>query len=146
MSQADGASATVKSSQNIGLQVGTASASWRESILILVMVLAPIGLAAIVMVIGISAIAAWQMVRGVPVKLPTPANIQLYGMLSYAVVSWIDVAVVWLWSSRRGLSQDVFIFRRLTCSRVTSFPLFLRGLGAARMVRDPSRGKPVKLV
>jgi hypothetical protein len=34
----------------------------------------------------------------------------------------------------------------LGSSRVTSFPLFLRGLGAARMVRDPSRGKPVKLV
>jgi hypothetical protein len=31
-------------------------------------------------------------------------------------------------------------------SRVTSFPLFLRGLGAARVVGDPSRGKPVKLV
>jgi membrane protease YdiL (CAAX protease family) len=116
MSQAEGASATIKSSQNIGLQVGTANASWRESILIFVMVLAPIGLAVIVMVIGVSAIAAWQIVRGVPVKLPTPANIQLYGMLSYAVVSWIDVAVVWLWSSRRGLSQDVFIFRRLTWS------------------------------
>jgi Arabinose-binding domain of AraC transcription regulator, N-term len=31
-------------------------------------------------------------------------------------------------------------------SRVTSFPLFLRGLGAARVVGDPFRGKPVKLV
>jgi len=78
------------------------------------MVLAPIGLAVIAMAIGISAVAAWQMVHGAAVELPTAANIRLYGMLSYAVVSWFDVAVVWLWSSRRGFSRDVFIFRRPT--------------------------------
>jgi membrane protease YdiL (CAAX protease family) len=120
MSQTDGSSATIKSSENTGFQIATATSGWRESILVLVMVLAPIGLAAIVMVIGVSSIAAWQIFHGVPVELPTPANIRLYGMLSYAVVSWIDVAVVWLWSSRRGLSRDVFIFRRLTWPALTA--------------------------
>jgi membrane protease YdiL (CAAX protease family) len=109
MSQADGSCATIKSSENIGLQGG-----WREGILVLVMVMAPIGLAMIVMAAGVSVIAAWQSLRGAAVELPTRANLQQYGLLSYAVGSWIDVAVVWLWSSRRGLRQDIFIFRRLT--------------------------------
>lgn len=54
------------------------------------------------------------------INLPTPANIRLYGYLSYAVASWIDVAVVWLWSSRRGFSGDVFVFRRLTWPALTA--------------------------
>jgi membrane protease YdiL (CAAX protease family) len=120
MSEADGSSATIKSGENIGFQVAAANGGWRESILVLAMVLAPIGLAAIVMAIGVSAMAARQIVRGVPVELPTPANIRLYGLLSYAVVSWIDVAVVWLWSSRRGLSRDVFMFRRPTWPALTA--------------------------
>ena len=52
--------------------------------------------------------------RGVAVELPTRENLQLYGLLAYAVGSWIAVAAAWLWSSRRELSRDVFIFRRLT--------------------------------
>jgi membrane protease YdiL (CAAX protease family) len=90
----------------------------RENILVLVLVLAPIGLAAIIMAVGVSAMAAWQIVHRAPVELPTPANIRFYGLLSYAIASWIDVAVVWLWSSHRGLSREVFLFRRLTWSAV----------------------------
>jgi membrane protease YdiL (CAAX protease family) len=84
------------------------------------MVLAPIGLAAILMAIGLSVIAIWQIVHGNPVNIATPANIQLYGFLSYAVASWIAVAVVWFWSSRRGLSGGVFLFRRLTWPALTA--------------------------
>ena len=57
MTQADGSSATIKSNENIGLPVAAATGGWRESILVLVMVLAPIGLAVIVMAIGVAAIA-----------------------------------------------------------------------------------------
>src|SRR5262249_46098058 len=83
------------------------------------MVLAPIGLAALLMAIGLSVIAIWQIVHGNPVNLATPANIQLYGFLSYAVASWIAVAVVWFWSSRRGLSAGA-LFRRLTWPALTA--------------------------
>jgi Type II CAAX prenyl endopeptidase Rce1-like len=119
MAQAGGSSATVKS-KNVGLQDAEVAGRWRESILVLAMVLAPIGLAVIVMAIGASAVATWQIAHGAPVGLPTPANIRLYGLLSYAVGSWIDVAVVWLWSLRRGLRRDVFIFRRLTWPALTA--------------------------
>jgi 5-methylcytosine-specific restriction enzyme subunit McrC len=51
----------------------------------------------------------------------------------------------------QGTSLDTLAYSQRTPgflfdSRVTSFPLFLRGLGAARVVGDPFRGKPVKLV
>jgi membrane protease YdiL (CAAX protease family) len=69
---------------------------------------------------------------GVPVELPTQANIRLYRLLSDAVVSWIDVAVVWLWSSRRGLGRDVFIFRRFTwpalIASIVSFVIAMYGV------------------
>ena len=117
MSQAKGSSgASIKSNGNVGFQVAAPASSWREGIIVFVMVLAPIGLAAILMAIGVSAIAVWQIVHGSPVNLPTPANIQLYGFLSYAVASWIAVTIVWLWSSHRCLSGDVFVFRRLKWS------------------------------
>jgi hypothetical protein len=38
--------------------------SWREGVIVLVLVLAPIGLAAILMAIGVSVIAVWQIVHG----------------------------------------------------------------------------------
>jgi hypothetical protein len=47
MSQADGLSATVKSSENIGPQIAAVAGGWRESILVLAMVLAPVPLAII---------------------------------------------------------------------------------------------------
>jgi len=87
---------------------------WREGILVLLIVLAPMGLAVIVMTIGLSARAAWQIAQGVSAELPTPVNMRLYGLLSYAVGSWIAVAWAWLWSTRRDLRGSVFIFRRLT--------------------------------
>ena len=119
MSHAEGSS-PIKSSGNVGFQVAAATGSWREGVIVLVMVLAPIGLAAILVAIGLSVIAIWQIVHGTPVNLPTPTNTRLYGFLSYAVASWIAVAVVWLWSSRRGLSGSVFLFRRLTWPALTA--------------------------
>jgi membrane protease YdiL (CAAX protease family) len=114
MSQADGSSATVKSSENIGLQIAAVAGGWRETILVLAMVLAPVPLAIILVATSVFAIVGWQIVRGVPVEIPTSANLQLYGLLSYIVINWIAVAAVWLWSSRRALRRDVFIFHRLT--------------------------------
>jgi membrane protease YdiL (CAAX protease family) len=118
MSQANGSTATIKSNENIGLQV--APGGWRESILVLVMVLAPVGLAIILIATSVFALAGWQIVRGAPVEIPTKANIQLYGLLAYVFASWIDVAAVWLWSSHRGLRRDVFIFHRLTWPALTA--------------------------
>jgi len=114
MSQADGSSATITSNENIGLQVAAVASGWREGIIVLAMVLAPVGLAIILLATGVFTIAGWQMARGIPIELPTRASLQLYGLLSYVVASWIDVAAVWLWSSRRGLRRDVFIFRGLS--------------------------------
>ena len=112
MSQAIGPSATIKSSEDTGLQV--APGGWREGTLVLVMVLAPVGLAVILIAISVFAIAGWQIVRGTPVEIPARAILQLYGLLAYVFASWVAVAAVWFWSSHRGLSRDVFLFRRLT--------------------------------
>jgi membrane protease YdiL (CAAX protease family) len=108
MSQADGS--IVKSSENVAAVAG----GWRDGILVLAIVLAPLGLAIVLFASGVFALAGWQMVRGVAVELPSRANLQPYGLLAYAVASWIAVAAAWLWSSRRGMSRDVFLFRRLT--------------------------------
>jgi membrane protease YdiL (CAAX protease family) len=119
MSEADSSSAVLKSRGNIVSQAAATNDGWRNSILVLLMVLAPIGLAAILTAIALSVTAVWQFSHATPVSLPTPASIRLYGMLSYAVGSWIAVALTWLWSSRRGLSRDVFVFRRLTWPSLT---------------------------
>src|SRR5207237_9720271 len=74
----------------------------------------PSGVAVIGMPIGRAGRAAWQIVHGASVELPAPSSIRLYGLLSYAVGSWIAVALAWLWSKRRKIRRDVFIFRRLT--------------------------------
>src|SRR5271156_4946458 len=78
------------------------------------MVLAPVGLAVVLTIASILAVAGWQRVRGLAVEMPTRAHLQLVGVVSYIVGSWIDVAVVWLWSSRCGIRRDVFAFRGLT--------------------------------
>jgi len=70
-------SANITSGGNIDFQVARTDGSRRESILVLVMVLAPIGLAVVIMAVGVSIMAAWQMVHGMPVDLPTPANMRL---------------------------------------------------------------------
>lgn len=85
-----------------------------DSLLVLAMVLAPIGLAVMLVSIGLLAVAGWQVAHGRPVDLPTTAGMQLCGMLAYVVGSWIAVAAVWRWSSRRGVRGEVFAFRKLT--------------------------------
>jgi membrane protease YdiL (CAAX protease family) len=87
---------------------------WRDGIVVLAIVLAPLGLANFLFVSGIVALAGWQMMHGVAVALPTRANLQSYGLPAYALASWIAVGAAWFWSSRRGLSREVLLFRRLT--------------------------------
>lgn len=118
MSQASRSSATITSSENLARQI--APGGWREGILVLVMVLAPVGLAVILMAVGVFAMAGWQIVRGAPVEIPVRANLQLYGLLAYVFSSWVAVAAVWFWSSHRGLRRDVFLFRRLTWPALTA--------------------------
>jgi membrane protease YdiL (CAAX protease family) len=119
VSLADGSSAGIKSSEDIDVQARASNGGWREGSLVLVLVLAPIGLAVIIMAAGLAALAAWQIAHSVsgqarPVALPAPATMRLSGMLAYAAGSWIAVAMVWISSSCRGLRHDVFIVRRLT--------------------------------
>jgi membrane protease YdiL (CAAX protease family) len=120
MSQAESSAAAVKSNGNVALQVAGADSVWRESILVLLVVLAPIGLAVILMAVGLAARTVWQIAHGASVELPAPASIRLYGLLCYALGSWIAVALAWLWSTRREMRRDVFIFRRLTWPALTA--------------------------
>jgi membrane protease YdiL (CAAX protease family) len=94
-------------------QATAAAGGWRDCIVVLAIVLAPLGLANFLFASSVFAIAGWQMVRGVAVELPSRANLQPYGLLAYVVASWIAVAAAWHWSSRRGVSREVFLFRRL---------------------------------
>jgi len=103
---------------NVALQAA-AAAGWRDSGVLLLVVLSPIGLAAIAMAIGLAARAAWQIGHGVSAALPAPASMRLYGLLSYAAGSWIAVALAWFWSRRQDMRRDVFIFRRLTWPALT---------------------------
>jgi membrane protease YdiL (CAAX protease family) len=114
LSQGDGLSATIKSDENTGLQVAAFAGGRREGTLVLVMVLAPVGLAIILTASVVLLIAGWQIARGLPIEMPTKVNLQLFGTLSYLIGIWIDVAAVWFWLSRRGLLRDVFVFRGLT--------------------------------
>lgn len=93
---------------------------WREGIVVLALVLAPMALAVMLISVGMLAAAAWQMLRGMPIRLPAGADLQSYGQLAYAAGLWIDVVFVWLWSSRRGLRHDVFLFRRPTWPALTA--------------------------
>jgi len=115
----DVASAINKLGEDIDLQAAV-TGGWREGVVVLVTVLAPVGLAVILTTAGICAIAAWQMAHGLAFEMPTRANLQLAGMLSYVAGSWIAVAAAWRWSSHRGLRREVFAFRRLTWPAVAA--------------------------
>jgi membrane protease YdiL (CAAX protease family) len=101
---------------------------WRQSAVVLFIVLSPFGLAVAIMAIGVAAQAVWQMMRGGAVQLPMPENFRLYGLLAYAVSSWIAVALAWFWSKRHGMQREVFIFRRLT------WPSFIGSMVASVIV------------
>ncbi|MBV8849486.1 MAG: CPBP family intramembrane metalloprotease, partial [Methylobacteriaceae bacterium] len=120
MAEANGSSEALKSNGNIGFPRGGVSGEWRETVVVLLMVLAPVPLTAIVLAAWISFLSVLRLIRGVPVEMPTPASIQQYGIVLYSVISWIDVAVVWGWSLRRGFLPDVFVFRRLTWLALTA--------------------------
>ena len=91
-----------------------AIAIWRDGILVLTMVLAPVGLAFALVATFVLILAAWQAMHGMAVTLPTRTDLQFFGLLSYVAAAWADMAVVWLWSTRRGLRREVFAFRGLT--------------------------------
>jgi membrane protease YdiL (CAAX protease family) len=119
LSEADRSHATIKSGEKRAVPVAGFAGGWREGLLVLAMVLAPVGLAVILTAASVLAIAAWQAGRGLPIELPTRsnlqlANLQLLGMLAYVVGSWFDVAAVWFWSQRRGIFGDVFASHGLT--------------------------------
>ncbi|MDI4239411.1 CPBP family intramembrane metalloprotease [Bradyrhizobium sp. Arg237L] len=94
--------------------VSRAGFEWRQSTIALMLVLAPMALAVILTVIGVAVWATWLSLHGAPAELPPPPSIRLYGLLSYAVGSWLAVALAWVWTARQGLRSDVFKFRRLT--------------------------------
>lgn len=106
MTLADGSVGTVPAA--------TLTGGWREGALVLAMVLAPVGLAIAFVATGVMILAVWQIARGLPVTIPARASLQTFGLLSYVAASWLDVAAVWLWTSRRGLRRKVFAFRRPT--------------------------------
>lgn len=127
------------------------SGGWRQGILVFAMVLAPMVLAVALVAMCVLAVAAWQIVRGITVAWPSRADIQLYGLLAYAAASWIAVAAAWRWSSRRGLSREVFLFRGLTlpalAASVLAFviamygaPLMTHGLSGLTGGRGPDIG------
>lgn len=99
------------------------------------MVFAPVGLAIVAVVAFVLLLAAWQVARGLAVTLPARADLQFFGLLSYVAASWADVAVVWLWSSRRGLRDEVFAFRGLTrpalVAAIAGFVVAMYGAPAA---------------
>ena len=120
MSQTDSPTATLKSDENIFLGGAAVSGGWREGVLVLAMVLAPVALTIIILAISVFALVGWQAARGLPAQIPTTASLQRYGLWSFVVASWINLAAVWFWSSRRGLRRDVFAFRSLTWPAVTA--------------------------
>jgi membrane protease YdiL (CAAX protease family) len=96
------------------------SAGWRKSSAVLAIVLAPLAGAIILVAAGVLAIAGWQRLHGMPVALPTKTNLQLFGLLAYVAVSWIDMAAVWFWARSKGMRRDVFAFRGLTWSALVA--------------------------
>ena len=107
MSRADAPSATACR------PAAALAGGWGDGIVVFAMVLAPVGLAIVAVMAFVLTLASWQVARGIAVTLPARANLQFFGLLSYVAASWADVAVVWLWSSRRGLRDEVFAFRGL---------------------------------
>lgn len=83
-------------------------------------VLSPIVLAVLVTIVGLTAQAIWLMAHGVPFKLPAPGSLVPYGLLSYAVGSWLAVALAWSWTGRQNLRPAVFAFRKFTLPAVAA--------------------------
>ena len=119
MSQTEGQPASLNVISSSGFEC-------RQSIIALMLVLAPMALAVIVMAIGLAIWAMWLIVYGAPAELPPPPGMRLCGLLSYAVASWLVVALAWVWTARQGLRSEVFKFRRL---RLPAIAASLIGFG-----------------
>jgi membrane protease YdiL (CAAX protease family) len=66
------------------------------------------GLVAFPIAVTTAATAAYAAVAGRPAGMAGP--------LIYTLACWIAVAAAWRWSARRGLSAQVFLFRRPTAA------------------------------
>jgi membrane protease YdiL (CAAX protease family) len=113
MSQAGGVSTTSELGESNRLNAAKPIGDWRESVLVFVMVLLPVPLASIFFAVGVSVTVGWHWLYSQPFHISAKASM-ISALSLYAVISWIDVALVWRSSSRRGFSRDVFIFRRPT--------------------------------
>lgn len=100
-------------SESNGLNSAKPIGGWRESALVFVMVLLPVPLASILFAVGVFAMVGWHWLYNQPFQISAKASM-ICVLSLYAVISWIDVVIVWCWSARRGFSRDVFIFRRPT--------------------------------
>lgn len=120
--QAGGVSATSELGESSRREVAGLDGGLRESVLVLVMVLLPVPMATILTVIGVLVIVGWQWLNNQPVRIPDKTSIKLVVQCLYIIISWIDVAVVWRWASRRGLRGDIFVFRRVKALDLAACP------------------------
>jgi membrane protease YdiL (CAAX protease family) len=87
---------------------------WRDSLYVLLMVVAPVTLIAPIFFIAIGITVRWQRMHGQPVSLPSYNTLGDIALLLYTALTILDLLIVWRWSSRRGFARDVFQFRRLS--------------------------------
>ncbi|MEN3350694.1 MAG: protease family protein [Bradyrhizobium sp.] len=117
------------------LQPATGHGGWREGVVVLAVVLAPVGLAIVLSTSGVLGYAGWTLAHGDLPNWPTWRTLQPVGMLAYVVSGWLAVAAAWRWSQRRGLRREVFLFRRLTwpatVASLAGFVIALYGAPAA---------------
>ncbi len=113
MPAAGGAAAMSEASESNGLDASKPVGGWRKSVLVVVMVLLPVALSSILFAAGVFAVLGWHRLHNQPLQISTKASM-ISVLALYAVISWIVVAAVWRWSSRRGISRDIFTFHRLT--------------------------------
>ena len=111
MPQDAAASAMSELNESARLDATKPARGWRDSVLVVVMVLLPVPLASILFAAGAFSILGWQRLHGQPFHISVKASM-ISVLALYAAISWICVAMVWRWSSRRRFSRDVFIFRR----------------------------------
>lgn len=106
-----GVSAMSELSESTRLDAGKPAGGWRDSVLVVVTVLLPVLLASILFAAGVFAMIGWHRLQHQPFQISAKASM-ISVLCLYAVISWIAVAMAWRWSSRRGFSRDIFLFRR----------------------------------
>ncbi len=112
MPQARGVPATSDVRESEGPGATASRVGGRESVVVFVIAALPVILTSVLITIGVLLVIGWQRLQGQDPRLPTNAHIRTSGLLLYSAISWIEVAYIWLWASRRGLSREIFAFRR----------------------------------